>query len=80
MYVPDDPPEVCPACGDRYESVSRHADGFTVNLLENERYRRVCFQPATTATGDPALDCYHHTHAETTGEGSDGPTVPAERS
>ncbi|MFC5278758.1 hypothetical protein ACFPM1_08335 [Halorubrum rubrum] len=63
MYVPDDPPAACPACGDPYESVSRHAGGFAVNLLDNGRYRRVCFHPAT-ADGDPALDCYHHTHAD----------------
>jgi hypothetical protein len=64
VYVPEDPPDICPACGDPYESVSRHAGGFAVNLLDNERYRRVCFHPAT-AGGDPALDCFHHTHAGT---------------
>ena len=66
MHVPEDPPPTCPACGDPYESVSRHADGFVVNLLDNERYRRVCFDPAGDG-GDPALDCYHHTHAQTGG-------------
>jgi hypothetical protein len=65
MFVPDNPPATCPACGDEYESVSRHADGFLVNLLDNERYRRVCFHPAT-AEGAPALDCYHHTHETST--------------
>lgn len=65
MFVPDDPPADCPACGDGYDSVSRHADGFVVNLLDNDRYRRVCFVPATV-DGDPALDCFHHTHAEAT--------------
>ncbi|WP_142987323.1 hypothetical protein [Halorubrum cibi] len=67
MYVPADRPETCPACGEPYESASRHAGGFAVNLLENERYRRVCFHPATTADGEPALDCFHHTHAEVGG-------------
>ena len=81
MYVPDDPPDVCPACGDDYESVSRHGDGFVVNLLDNERYRRVCFHPALTAAGDPALDCFHHTHVTVT-DGNDpaDPAVPTERS
>ncbi|WP_435073498.1 hypothetical protein [Halorubrum sp. HHNYT27] len=64
MHVPTDPPSTCPACGAPYESVSRHADGFVVNLLDNERYRRVCFDPASEAE-TPALDCYHHTHAQT---------------
>ncbi|ELZ35947.1 hypothetical protein C465_04090 [Halorubrum distributum JCM 9100] len=68
MYVPDDPPATCPACGDPYESVSRHTDGFVANLLDNERYRRVCFHPSTDG-GDPAFDCYHHTHAQA---GTDG--------
>ena len=63
MFVPDDCPETCPACGDPYESVSRHADGFVVNLLDNQRYQRVCFDPANDGD-DPALDCYHHTHGQ----------------
>ena len=63
MHVPEDPPATCPACGDPYESVSRHADGFVVNLLDNERYQRVCFDPASDGDG-PALDCYHHTHGQ----------------
>ena len=75
MYVPDDTPEACPACGDPYGSVSRHAGGFTVNLLDNRRYRRVCFHPSRTADGNPALDCYHHTHAEAT---EDEPAEAAE--
>lgn len=56
MHVPDDPPDRCPACGAAYESVSRHADGFVVNLLDNERYRRVCFRPATDGGGAPDAD------------------------
>ncbi|TKX75195.1 hypothetical protein EXE46_04840 [Halorubrum sp. GN11_10-6_MGM] len=70
MYVPEDPPPDCPACGDPYDSVSRHTGGFVVNLLDNERYQRVCFYPATDGGkegadgGEPAFDCYHHTHAQ----------------
>ena len=45
MHVPENPPESCPACGDPYASVSRHDGGFVVNLIDNERYRRVCFHP-----------------------------------
>lgn len=73
MYVPEDPPETCPACGDPYASVSRHDDGFVVNLLDNERYRRVCFYPVdpdVDRDADPntdagaAFDCFHHTHRQ----------------
>ena len=65
MYVPEDPPERCPACGDPYESVSRHDDGFVVNLLDNERYRRVCFHPVDPgADAEAAFDCFHHTHRQ----------------
>ena len=66
MHVPEDPPSTCPACGDPYESVSRHADGFVVNRLEHERYRRVCFDPASDG-GDPARDCDPPTPAPTGG-------------
>jgi hypothetical protein len=76
MHVPTDQPDECPACGDEYESVSRHADGFVVNLLDNERYQRVCFHPATT-DGEPALDCYHHTHAATEPADETDPPVAA---
>ncbi|QKG91299.1 hypothetical protein HPS36_00020 [Halorubrum salinarum] len=68
MYVPEEPPPDCPACGDPYDSVSRHTGGFVANLLDNERYQRVCFYPATDG-GEPAFDCYHHTHAQA---GTDG--------
>ena len=51
VYVPPDPPDRCPACGDAYESVSRHADGFVVALRENERYARVCFHPVDADAG-----------------------------
>ncbi|SDF28162.1 hypothetical protein SAMN04488067_10381 [Halorubrum xinjiangense] len=63
MYVPKDPPPDCPACGDPYDSVSRHTEGFVANLIDNERYQRVCFQPVSDGS-DPALDCYHHTHEQ----------------
>jgi len=81
MHVPDDLPECCPACGDAYESVSRHRDGFLVNLLDNERYRRVCFHPATV-DGEPALDCFHHRHETGTAESTtaDAPVTPGSRS
>lgn len=69
MHVPTDPPERCPACGESYESVSRHADGFVVTLRDNERYRRVCFSPVTTAEhGASQFDCYHHTHEDIDGK------------
>ncbi|MFD1571650.1 hypothetical protein [Halorubrum laminariae] len=61
MHVPADPPAVCPACGDPYESVSRHGDGFVVNRLDNDRHRRVCFDPVDR-DGSPAFDSYHHMH------------------
>ncbi|MFB6127550.1 MAG: hypothetical protein ABEJ79_09705 [Halolamina sp.] len=64
MRVPADAPERCPVCERRYDSVSRHGDGLMVNLLDNDRYRRVCFDPATD-DGDPAVDFYHHTHEQT---------------
>ena len=64
MYQPADPPAQCPACGAPYESVSRHADGFMVNLIENDRYRRVCFYPAPPDSAS-AFDCFHHTHEQT---------------
>ncbi|WP_418284804.1 hypothetical protein [Halorubrum sp. DTA46] len=78
MHVPDDPPSTCPTCGDPYDSVSRHTGGFVVNLLDNERYRRVCFDP-TSDGEDAALDCYHHTHKQTArSAGSAGSESPAD--
>ncbi|WP_435095059.1 hypothetical protein [Halorubrum sp. N11] len=67
MHVPEDPPETCPACGDPYASVSRHDGGFVVNLLDNERYQRVCFHPVGPGAGtddDGTFDCFHHTHRQ----------------
>lgn len=63
MDVPDDPPRVCPVCAAAYDSVSVHESGVMVNLLDNERYRRVCFEP--TGDGDTSrLRFYHHTHEQ----------------
>ncbi|MFB6177990.1 MAG: hypothetical protein ABEI99_12795 [Halobaculum sp.] len=61
--VPDDAPAVCGACGDPYDSVSEHDDGLLVNLQDNERYRRVCFEPAER-DGEPVVRFYHHTHEQ----------------
>jgi hypothetical protein len=33
-----------------------------VNLLDNERYRRVCFEPA--GEDEPRIRFYHHTHKQ----------------
>ncbi|WP_247009380.1 hypothetical protein [Halorientalis litorea] len=63
MDVPDDPPRVCPVCTAAYDSVSVHESGVMVNLLDNERYRRVCFEPVDD--GDASrLRFYHHTHEQ----------------
>ncbi len=61
MDVPEDSPDDCPVCERDYESVSAHREGLMVNLLENERYRRVCFEPAD----GPRVRFYHHTHEQT---------------
>lgn len=53
----------CPVCGRGYDSLSVHETGLMVNLLENERYRRVCFEPAERA-GVPVIRFYHHTHEQ----------------
>jgi hypothetical protein len=63
--VPEDPPDVCPVCSADYESVSTHEGGLTVALRENERYRRVCFDPRLRGDA-PVVDFYHHTHEQTT--------------
>lgn len=60
----------CPVCGVAYDSRSVHGSGLLVNLLDNERYRRVCFDPAMNEDGDPVVRFYHHTHAQTTLDGS----------
>lgn len=72
MLVPDDPPATCPVCEKAYESVSVHAAGVMVNLLDNERYRRVCFAPVADADGRPEVSFYHHTHDQV-GAGAERP-------
>jgi len=61
--VPQDAPPRCPACGRAYASVSAHRDSLMVNLFDNERYQRVCFEP-TSQDGDPCVYFYHHTHEQ----------------
>ncbi|QCC47746.1 hypothetical protein [Halobellus limi] len=63
MDVPDDSPANCPVCGADYDSVSEHAAGLMVNLLDNERYRRVCFDPVLV-DGEARVRFYHHTHEQ----------------
>jgi len=60
--VPEDSPARCPACGVAYESVSVHDSGLMVNLLANERFRRVCFDPVAGDDGEPLVRLFHHTH------------------
>jgi len=61
--VPQDVPPRCPACGRAYASVSAHCGSLMVNLIDNERYQRVCFEP-TSQNGDPCVYFYHHTHEQ----------------
>jgi hypothetical protein len=61
MRVPDDAPPVCPVCGLAYDSLSEHDGGLMVNLLDNDRYRRVCFDPVDV-DGRAHVHFYHHTH------------------
>lgn len=56
-------PERCPICETAYESVSTHEEGVAVNLIENERFRRVCFEPLSD-DGAALLRFYHHTHEQ----------------
>ncbi|WP_424018596.1 hypothetical protein ACOZ4N_03725 [Halorientalis pallida] len=78
MDVPDDPPVECPVCETAYDSVSVHEEGVMVNLLDNDRYRRVCFEP-TTRGGRSVMRFYHHTHEQTDadGERTDGSQADA---
>ena len=70
MDGPEDAPVECPVCETAYDSVSVHEEGVMVNLLDNDRYRRVCFEP-TTRAGRAMLRFYHHTHEQAeTGNGS----------
>lgn len=61
--IPQDAPARCPACGQAYESVSAHNGSLMVNLLDNEYYQRVCFEP-TSQDGEPCVYFYHHTHEQ----------------
>jgi hypothetical protein len=63
VNVSRDAPPVCPVCERPYDSVSRHDDGLLVNLLDNERYRRVCFDPVAVEE-TACVDFYHHTHEQ----------------
>jgi hypothetical protein len=63
VHVPDDAPERCPVCDAEYDSVSEHDAGLLVNLLDNERYRRVCFDPVLVDS-DARVRFYHHTHEQ----------------
>jgi hypothetical protein len=63
MEVPEGGPPVCPVCDVPYESVSVHRTGLMVGLAENDRYRRVCFDPVSY-DGDPGVRFYHHTHEQ----------------
>jgi hypothetical protein len=63
MDVPDDSPANCPVCEADYDSVSEHAAGLMVNLLDNERYRRVCFDPVLV-DDEARVRFYHHTHEQ----------------
>ncbi|WP_303647536.1 hypothetical protein [Haloarchaeobius amylolyticus] len=60
MDVPADAPPACPVCDHDYDSVSAHRSGVMVNLLDNERYRRVCFEPRPGGE----LWFFHHTHEQ----------------
>ena len=53
MDVPADAPDACPVCEAAYDSVSVHDAGLMVNLLDNDLYRRVCFEPV--AASDPTV-------------------------
>ena len=59
-----DEPETCPVCDVAYDSVSIHDAGLMVNLLDNERYRRVCFEPVVDTDGRPLVRFFHHTHGQ----------------
>ena len=75
-----DAPERCPICETPYDSVSVHEEGVAVNLIGNERFRRVCFEPISD-DGQSLLRFYHHTHeqagtAPPSRQGTPGGRVP----
>ncbi len=61
--APEDAPQRCPVCETDYDSVSVHDAGLMVNLLDNARYRRVCFEPVA----GPRVRFFHHTHEQVGG-------------
>ncbi|WP_411968190.1 hypothetical protein [Haloferax sp. YSSS75] len=61
-------PTVCPVCTTPYDSVSLHDHGLLVNLLDNARYRRVCFEPVEH-DGRPHVRFFHHTHEQVNADG-----------
>lgn len=63
MDVPEDAPAECPVCDTAYDSVSVHESGLLVNLLDNDYYRRVCFEPVSE-DGTALVRFYHHTHEQ----------------
>jgi hypothetical protein len=61
--VPADAPDSCPVCATDFDSVSLHDAGLMVNLLDNDLYRRVCFEPVSR--DDAAMiRFYHHRHEQ----------------
>jgi hypothetical protein len=74
MDVPADAPDVCPVCDTPYDSVSQHDAGLMVNLIDNERYRRVCFEPVSNG-GVAHVRFYHHTHDHVGGTDESGADV-----
>jgi hypothetical protein len=75
VRIPENAPASCPVCGDAYDSVSEHDAGLMVNLLDNERYRRVCFDPVAV-DGEPRVRFYHHTHEQTDEDRRGRPVTP----
>lgn len=67
MHEPDDPPADCPVCDAAYDSVSVHSTGLMINLLENDRYQRVCVEPLASAQGAARIRFFHHTHEQADG-------------
>lgn len=64
-----DRPVVCPVCGADFESVSVHDEGVMVNLLDNDRFQRVCFQPVSDDEG-PRWSAFSITHTNRPEPGS----------
>jgi hypothetical protein len=62
MEDPGEAPAVCPVCEHAFDSVSVHDSGVMINLLDNERYQRVCLEPISDGRA-ALLRFYHHTHA-----------------